>query len=108
MRFRRKPAVIDAIQWDGSNTYEVTEFLIGLGALPVADGLKITEFLSEIGGPWRMNTVRITGSRILIEARHAGMTWTVEPGDWIIHNDDDDGYRACKPDAFASAYEVVS
>lgn len=99
MRFRRKPIIVDAVRWNGSNVQEVTEFLVGLGERHVADRV-----------PGSSRTIAhfdftTSQSRVLIETRRGDVV--AEPGDWIV-SEGDGIYRACKPDAFASAYEVVS
>lgn len=89
-KFRKKPVVIDAIQWNGSNLSEVIKFT-GLHhsaqkwtweeyeGVVVRDGLKI--FTLE--GPLNASV-----------------------GDWIIRGVHGEFYP-CKPDIFEKTYEPV-
>jgi hypothetical protein len=87
MKFRKKPVVIEAQQWDGSlsEMRRITdECRIGLTALN-AEGGKVTE--------WRIPTLE--GSHI------------VSPMDWIIKGVKGEFYP-CKPDIFELTYEAVT
>lgn len=78
MKYRKKPVVIEAVQWTGSNRSEVLEFS------PVAF--------------WGDNT----GLKIstLEGALHAS------EGDWIIKGVQGE-FCPCKPDIFTATYEAV-
>ena len=78
-RFRKKPVVIEAIQWDGDNLDDVYAFT-GRG-------------ISQHG-------------RLLNISTREG-TMTASPGDWIIKGVVGELYP-CKPDIFKQTYEAVT
>ena len=82
MKFRKKPVVIDAVQWHGNNFQEVSDL--------VGD--------SE-------HVVFMNGDRTLeiptLEGRMLGMI-----GDWVIKGIKGEFYP-CKPDIFAATYDSV-
>lgn len=81
MKFRKKPVVIDAVQWDGTTRgAEVVAAFIGAhhGTLR--------------GREWVIRTLE--------------GTMTAQPHDWIIKGVKDEFYP-CKPDIFAATYEPV-
>ena len=79
MKFRKKPVVIDAIQWTGGNYEEIVR---------------------------QFNTLNVhrSVSLLLIETLEGNMTAMV--GDWIIRGVRGEVYP-CKPDIFAETYEVA-
>ena len=79
MKFRKKPVVIEAMQWTDTNMPELIEFV---GWHPPADA-----------------------SGLLINRLQ---TWPIfaSPGDWIIKGVAGEFYP-CKPDIFAATYEQV-
>ena len=79
MKFRKKPVVVDAIQWDGKNRDEMRAF-IGQSFGYVYDRLEIYTSLAE----------RVYAS----------------PGDWVIRGVKGE-YYPCKPDIFIETYEPV-
>lgn len=82
-KFRKKPVVIEAIQWSGPPT--------------AAAILEMTDYRAAIG---------------LLEGRHVVTIWTLEGtmraelGDWIIKGVKGEFYP-CKPDIFEATYEPV-
>lgn len=78
MKFRKKPIIIDATQWqkNGDHPEVTTKGDTAPGFLPGTHG-------------W-------------IETREGG--YIVTPGDWII-TDVDGKHYPCKPDIFAATYE---
>ena len=80
MKFRKKPVVIEAIQWGGTNLEEINEFF--------ADGLE----------------VNLRNRPILIETLEGDVTAQV--GDWIIKGIRGEFYP-CKPDIFELTYEKI-
>lgn len=77
MKFRKKPVVIDAIQWTGGNIEEIGEFLAGVH--------------------WAT-----AGRNVVIPTREGDMA--ASPDDWIIKGVAGEFYP-CKPDIFAATYE---
>ncbi len=85
MKFRKKPVVIEAVQWDGGNIAEVEKF-IGL------DKWKDILMQPVFGLPLVIHT---------LEGDHKANV-----GDWIIKGVKGEFYP-CKPDIFELTYESV-
>ena len=84
MKFRKKPVVIDAIQWKGCNHSEVAIFLEGH-----------TSRKGEV----------IPDMAIIIPTLEGEMR--AEVGDWIIKGIKGEFYP-CKPDIFAQTYQPAA
>jgi hypothetical protein len=83
VKYRKKPVVIEAVQWHGeSNCQEVFDFL----------GLEHSED-------------ELDHSEIHIETLEG--TMTARPGDWIIKGVKGERYPR-KPDIFEATYEAVT
>jgi len=82
MKFRKKPVVIDAIQWTEENWEEISEFT------SVPGGREI----NTIKGPLEIKTLE--------------GTMRANKGDWIIKGIQGELYP-CKPDIFEKTYEKV-
>lgn len=78
MKYRKKPVVIDAIQWNGENFQEISEF--------------VGEHLIETEKSIQIKTLE--GNHIL------------SVGDYIIKGIKGEFYP-CKPDIFEKTYEQV-
>lgn len=78
-RYRKKPVVIDAVQWDGNNYAELRSF--------IGDSL---DAQWSVGGYCFINT---------LEGRMNAYV-----GDWIIRGVQGEFYP-CKPDIFEATYE---
>ena len=85
MKYRKKPVVIEAIQWTGDNWAEVKEF-IEAGSNP------------RTSGPIR-NSVNL-----FIDTLEG--TMMAIPNDWIIRGIKGELYP-CKPDIFEATYDEV-
>jgi len=84
--YRKKPVVIEAIQWDGNNQGKIADFM----------GKMIrTKTSPEEGNP---------SGKITIETLEGDMTASV--GDFIIRGVQGELYP-CKPDIFEKTYELV-
>ena len=83
MRYRKKPVVIEAVQWDGK-LETITPLLAGSTCKTV--GQNFTDDDLEIETPEG--------------------TMTAHPGDWIIKGVKGELYP-CKPDIFAETYEAA-
>jgi hypothetical protein len=77
MKFRKKPVVIEAVQWTGDNSMEMQEFLGEHWENPYPDVLAIHT----------------------LEGYHQA-----QKGDWIIKGVKGEFYP-CKPDIFEQTYE---
>lgn len=80
-KFRKKPVVIEAIQWTGGNYREVANFCDCLAKSPVRDA-----------------------ALVAIDTLEGVMLASV--GDWIIKGVAGEFYP-CKPDIFAATYDFV-
>ena len=85
-QYRKKPVVIEAIQWDGTNQGEIAEFM----KTPIR-----TKTSPEQGNP---------SGKITIETLEGDMTASI--GDFIIKGVQGEFYP-CKPDIFEKTYELV-
>lgn len=79
MKFRKKPVVIEAVQWQGDNLHELIAF--------------IGEHL------------RTDASGLIINTLEGQMF--ASPGDWIIKGVQGEFYP-CKPDIFQQTYEQAA
>ena len=86
-KFRKKPVVIEAVQWDGTLS----------GARAIEAALRTLQTLALTFHPpsnrvsyWKIGT---------LEGGHV-----VSPGDWIITGVKGEHYP-CKPDIFAATYD---
>jgi hypothetical protein len=80
-KYRKKPVVIDAVQWNGNNVDEVMSFIKNVAAYNVEFG---TLDISTLEG-----------------------TMTASMGDWVIKGVKGEFYP-CKPDIFENTYEKVN
>lgn len=86
-KFRKKPVVIDALQWNGAG-------------LPVP----IPEWFME---PWTNRTIdRHPEDRSILVIKTLEGTMLAQTSDWIIRGVKGEFYP-CKPDIFAATYEKV-
>lgn len=92
-RYRKKPVVISALEWTGSNIEAALAF-IDFTALP-DDGM-------YVNGPG-LGHVPALGT---LDIPTLEGTMTASPGDWIIRGVKGEFYP-CKPDIFEATYEPV-
>lgn len=90
MKFRKKPVVIEAIQWNGTNLREIIDFA---GLHPSAKKWTWEEY-SEVVAKEGLKIFTIEGPLMA----------TVK--DWIIRGVKGE-YYPCKPDIFEATYEPV-
>jgi len=79
MRYRKKPVVIEAVQWSGSNWHQVLEFA-------------------------GRDNIYTTGSDVFVRTLEGDLK--ASPEDWIIKGIQGEFYP-CKPDIFEATYEEV-
>lgn len=91
-KFRKKPVVIEAIQWDNLNYKEVSEF-VGITLAP--DLESETAYLAGKAAPIFSLSIPT------LEGKMKAM-----PNDWIIKGVNGEFYP-CKPDIFEKTYESV-
>ena len=80
-KYRKKPVVVEAVQWNGSNVSEISVFI----------GTDVN--------------ARYVGDTVIIPTLEGDMT--ASKGDWIIRGVNGE-YYPCKPDVFAKTYEPVT
>jgi hypothetical protein len=86
-KFRKKPVVIEAVQWDG------TEAGWHRDVIPLSRGTGMEVSFCE--GP---------DDLLELEIETLEGTMTVSSGDWVIRGVKDELYP-CKPDIFSATYE---
>lgn len=84
MKYRKKPVVIEAVQWQGK------------------------KIMCPPGPEWFVEAeekgrIRLTGDRLLITTLEG--TMSADVGDWVIKGTKGELYP-CKPDIFKDIYEV--
>jgi hypothetical protein len=85
-KFRKRPVVIEAVQWTGENVDEVLAFG-NTGPMPLW------------GDDFKIDRERGEAYILSLEGTH-----TASKGDWIIQGVKGEFY-ACKPDIFELTYE---
>ena len=97
-QFRKKPVVIEAVQWDGKNVHEVYSFMHGAPTLDTYIARdKWSDFESiHAGKDWHIKTLEDGPNG---EAKHVASI-----GDWIIKGVEGEIYP-CKPSVFAATYD---
>lgn len=88
-KFRKMPVEIEAVQWDGDNAAELTEWTGGA--------------FSEIDPEDRGDNPDAT-AELYVDAN--GVRLGIEQGEWVIR--DARGFYPCKPDIFEATYEAVA
>lgn len=88
MKYRKKPVIIEAVQWTGKNTYEILDFGF-TGPAP------------SWGDDFRVNNKNATVEILTLEGKMIGNV-----GDWVIRGVKGEFYP-CKPEIFEATYEKV-
>ena len=83
MKFRKKPVVIEAVLWNGTQVSEVTEW--------IEDAL-------------HNDTIMRFGDKVVLKTLEGNMI--ANPGDYIIKGVKGELYP-CKPDIFEQTYEPI-
>jgi|TARA_R110000787_G_scaffold16255_1_gene49544 hypothetical protein len=92
MKYRKKPVVIEAIQWEGNVSQELSNW--------------VQAYRKEHGSKYlpESDWIRLDGQNLIIltlDREH-----TTQVGDWIIRGIQGELYP-CKPDIFDATYEAV-
>jgi hypothetical protein len=88
MKYRKKPVVIEAIQFNGLDDY-----------------LKICEWINQSGNTLSADEMVEFRTPIMLVNTLEG-TMVADPGDWIIKGVNGEFYP-CKPDIFTKTYDEV-
>lgn len=91
MKFRKKPVVIDAIQWTGTNVDEIIGFTFA----------QVDTYRKD----FKTQHESIVPGGILVIPTSEG-DHNANPNDWIIKGVKGEFYP-CKPDIFEATYEKV-
>ena len=94
MKFKKKPVVIEAIQWTGENLSEIIEFT---GKHPRFD-----EWFASMAD----YESHVKADRNVFKIFTLEGTMEASVGDWIIRGVQGEHYP-CKPDIFAKTYDPV-
>lgn len=95
MKVRKKPVVVEAMQWTGENHREMFDFL--------TDYKKQDEFITVWGDNFYIDHEKVKGGLIIRTLEGA---YTANIGDYIIKGVQGEFYP-CKPDIFEKTYEVI-
>lgn len=95
-KFRKKPVVVEAMQWHGMPN--------PIGENAAEKVAELEAFDSWIAANQGASKCRYRGSHIVIPTLEGDME--AAPGDWIIRGVKGELYP-CKPDIFAATYEAV-
>ena len=93
MQYRKKPVIIDALQWNGENHRSMWEFL---GGSP-------DEYIKTSGKHFIIDHQAVKGG-LIIRTLEGDMKANI--GDYIIKGVNGE-YYPCKPDIFKKTYDMV-
>lgn len=96
MKYRKKPVVVEAIQWTGENQREMFDFL--------TNGQKKDDYMEPFGKHFRIDHGAVKGG-LVIKTLEGGL-FLANIGDYIIKGVAGEFYP-CKPDIFEKTYEVA-
>ncbi len=93
MKYRKKPVVIEAVQWTGKNHRKMWDFLTG----------KTDSYIKASGDNFYIDHNKVVGGLIIktLEGEHKASI-----GDFVIKGISGEFYP-CKPDIFEKTYEVA-
>lgn len=97
--FRKKPVVIEAVQWTGDNWEELIDFCTVADPVGGAPARYVTGDVENLNNGYEGRVP------VLIETLEGTMRGEI--GDWIIRGVNGEFYP-CKPDIFEKTYEPVA
>lgn len=95
-KFRKKPVVITAVQFDGENFDEIVSF---------CKGNIIHQ--KNVGGDEQGNGHPQLYQKLTIKTIHQGQKVDLVKGDFVIPESDGVHFYPCKPEVFENTYEEV-
>ena len=101
-KYRKKPVTIEAIQWDGKNTTDVSAFIYGQTQEELIKDINSSYISSE---KWDDYCYSVERNGLPIKTLEGEMRASI--GDYIIKGVNGEFYP-CKPDIFAKTYEEVT
>lgn len=96
-KYKKKPVIIEAIQWDGKNLVDVSAFLYNKTRKEALKEINLSDISCKI---WDESIIIREG--LTLEGR-----MKADIGDYIIKSVNGEFYP-CKPDIFAKTYEEVT
>lgn len=91
MKYRKKPVIIEAVQWTGLNLEEIKAF--------VGDALQYEIF----DAAWKAG---VAAPKVEMKIKTLEGEMNVSKGDYVIKGVNGEFYP-CKPDVFEKTYELV-
>lgn len=91
-QFRKRPVVIEAMQYDGYNAWQIERWAMAVGGWVKPSPVLEPGPDNPVGGYLQIKTLE----GIMV----------ANPGDWIIRGVKDEFYP-CKPDIFEATYERI-
>ena len=98
MKYRKKPIIIEAIQWNGKNKKEIKSFCGDYATFVSVETFEYNEVVLEI---MKYNEL-ITQSKLIIKTLEGELV--AMQGDYIVKGIKGEFYP-CKPDIFEQTYE---
>ena len=92
MKYRKKPVVVEAVQFTGDNAIRISDFVNGEFAKEEPPETYV--IINSSIYPQEVSIVTLEG------------TMKAEPGDYVIKGVNNEFYP-CKPDIFAKTYELA-
>jgi hypothetical protein len=103
-KFRKKPVVVEVVQWTGANVQEVTNFLAGFDVHIAPLGGVRSDFDLECSRCVARFDYTVSPPALTIRTLEGDHL--ASAGDWIIRGVKGEFYP-CKPDIFAATYETA-
>lgn len=100
-KYRKKPVVIEALQWDGDNLVEITAFLKGVSVKSIESEINSSELAQK---NWKELEKSSYHKGITISTLERNMIASI--GDFIIKGVAGEFYP-CKEKIFKETYELV-
>lgn len=101
-KYRKKPVIIEAIQWDGKNLIDVSSFLCNQTRKEALKEINSSDISFK---KWDDYESIVIGEGLTIDTLEGRMKADI--GDYIIKGINGEFYP-CKPDIFAKTYEEVT
>ena len=100
-KYRKKPLIIEAIQWTGDNLIEITAFLRKIPTEEITSEINSSELAQK---NWKEHEKVLYHKGITIATLEGDMTASV--GDYIIKGVEGEFYP-CKEKIFNETYELI-
>lgn len=101
MKYRKRPVVVEAMQWNGNNLMEIVSFMRGLSQIGFRKSLDASSVEFQ---KWCDYEAIVARDGLTINTLEGKMKASI--GDYIIKGINGEFYP-CKPDIFEKTYEKV-